>query len=156
MDFKLGNAIQQNAPTVRWDLCLSVLWLNSVNVFNMLRFQINCELWHINVDNPKVCAPSMVHLYVSCHTLTKKPTKLRKMASTHTLYDSASLKRLIPVAVEQKHIGPYLAGLKRKYQTQSASSFVGGSWALLLLCRRDKWLLRPAQVATVVIGVVWA
>ena len=35
-------------------------------------------------------------------------------------------------------LGPYLAGLKRKYQTQSASSFVGGPWALLLLCRRDK------------------
>ena len=35
-------------------------------------------------------------------------------------------------------LGPYLAGLKRKYQTRSASSFVGGSWALLLLCRREK------------------
>ena len=43
------------------------------------------------------------------------------------------------------HTGLYLDDLKLKYQTQNASSFVGGSQALLLLCQRDKWLLSPQK-----------
>jgi len=37
-------------------------------------------------------------------------------------------------------MGHYFNNLKRKYQAWSTNNFVGGSWALLLFYRRDKWL----------------
>ncbi|CAL8403345.1 unnamed protein product [Arctogadus glacialis] len=44
-------------------------------------------------------------------------------------------------------LGPYFNGLKRKWKAQSASSFVGGSTALLLFYRRINDTSAAAQVS---------
>ncbi|XDV41528.1 hypothetical protein PO909_010388, partial [Leuciscus waleckii] len=60
--------------------------------------------------------------------------------------DNVHYKQMSLCSLFKQAFGPYFNDLKRKCQAQSASNFVGGSWALLLFSRRDKCLLRPAQI----------
>ena len=52
-----------------------------------------------------------------------------------------------------RYFGPYFNGLKRKWEAQSASSFVGGSTALSLFYRRINDTCVAAQVSK---GLVWS
>ena len=51
-----------------------------------------------------------------------------------------------------RQIGPYFSGLERKWEAQSASSFVGGSTALSLFYRRINDTCVAAQVSKGLVG----